>query len=256
MEFEGLMGYGSIFPVNQLGNLKILWVLRGYGFWGIWVRREAHCNNLGVRGAGERIDYIKIMKSSWSSGSRRFKRKLLEYVLIAKWLQHVCKGGNSRTVSPVWVESSTTSKDLRPNSLHGRIGPLAVIDRRKPKKLSIVISLSNRGSWFIFWHGLSKVKIRDQSMAHQASSFKVCRCILFGKPPLWVVVAYPFLWCSGLVAMKSGRRIRNTWTRSRGGRKGRWSWRISERIPWEIAHRRCFLLILVVLAHDIWQLDG
>ena len=58
MEFKGFMGYGSIFPGNQIGNPKILWVLRGYGFWEVmgferlwvlrgygfwevWVRREA-----------------------------------------------------------------------------------------------------------------------------------------------------------------------------------------------------------------------
>jgi len=40
MGYEGIMGYGPNFPTNQVGNLKKLWVIREYGLWELWVRRE------------------------------------------------------------------------------------------------------------------------------------------------------------------------------------------------------------------------
>jgi hypothetical protein len=33
------MGYGLVFPANQLGNSKILWGIREYGSIGVWVKR-------------------------------------------------------------------------------------------------------------------------------------------------------------------------------------------------------------------------
>jgi hypothetical protein len=39
MGYEGGMGYVWQIPVNQLGNLKILWVITKYGLSGLWVRR-------------------------------------------------------------------------------------------------------------------------------------------------------------------------------------------------------------------------
>jgi len=39
MGYEGVMGYGSLFPANQLGGSKILWVLRKYGLRGVWIKR-------------------------------------------------------------------------------------------------------------------------------------------------------------------------------------------------------------------------
>jgi hypothetical protein len=41
MGYEGVMGYGSQIPANHLGNSKILWGFREYGFWEVWVKREA-----------------------------------------------------------------------------------------------------------------------------------------------------------------------------------------------------------------------
>jgi hypothetical protein len=36
----GCMGYGVLFPANQLGGLKNLWDLRDYGLSQPWVKRE------------------------------------------------------------------------------------------------------------------------------------------------------------------------------------------------------------------------
>ena len=103
------------------------------------------------------------------------------------------KEEKSRAISPVWVGSLTTSKDLRPNPLHGRIGPLPV---GKPKKLNIVGSLGNQHDWFIFWHTLSKVKIRSINDPYQLnvySFFVVC----------------PFLWCSRSIRMMLASSLQN-----------------------------------------------
>ncbi|KIJ97519.1 hypothetical protein K443DRAFT_105555, partial [Laccaria amethystina LaAM-08-1] len=37
----GCMGYGVLFPANQLGGLKNLWDLRDYGLSQSWVKRES-----------------------------------------------------------------------------------------------------------------------------------------------------------------------------------------------------------------------
>ena len=40
MGYEGVMGYGPIFSLSQLGSLKNLWVRREYGLQGVWPKRE------------------------------------------------------------------------------------------------------------------------------------------------------------------------------------------------------------------------
>ncbi|KIJ93715.1 hypothetical protein K443DRAFT_111638, partial [Laccaria amethystina LaAM-08-1] len=41
MGYCGCMGYGVLFPANQLGGLKNLWDLRDYGLLQPWVKRES-----------------------------------------------------------------------------------------------------------------------------------------------------------------------------------------------------------------------
>jgi hypothetical protein len=41
MGYCGCMGYGVLFPANQLGRLKNLWDLRDYGLSQPWVKRES-----------------------------------------------------------------------------------------------------------------------------------------------------------------------------------------------------------------------
>jgi len=35
------MGYGHKIPANQFGKLKILWVIKEYGLYGVWVISES-----------------------------------------------------------------------------------------------------------------------------------------------------------------------------------------------------------------------
>ncbi|KAF8555679.1 hypothetical protein OG21DRAFT_835967 [Imleria badia] len=44
-----VMGYVGKIPANQLGNSKNLWVMREYGFSGVWVKRESTCRALTSR---------------------------------------------------------------------------------------------------------------------------------------------------------------------------------------------------------------
>jgi len=50
MGYEGIMGYGPNFPANQVGNSKKLWVIREYGLWELWVRRESTVVDISSRG--------------------------------------------------------------------------------------------------------------------------------------------------------------------------------------------------------------
>jgi len=41
MGYSGLMGYGMQIPAHQLGGPIVLWVIRGYGFSQVWVKRSS-----------------------------------------------------------------------------------------------------------------------------------------------------------------------------------------------------------------------
>jgi hypothetical protein len=39
MGYDGPMGYGLKIPTYQTGGYKTLWTIRGYGLYGLWVKR-------------------------------------------------------------------------------------------------------------------------------------------------------------------------------------------------------------------------
>ena len=39
MGYDGPMGYGLKIPAYQTGGYKTLWIIRGYGLYGLWVKR-------------------------------------------------------------------------------------------------------------------------------------------------------------------------------------------------------------------------
>jgi len=39
MGYDGPMGYGLKIPAYRTGGYKTLWIIRGYGLYGLWVKR-------------------------------------------------------------------------------------------------------------------------------------------------------------------------------------------------------------------------
>ena len=78
MGYCGCMGYGALFPANQLGGLKNVWNLREYGVCEPWVKREStvsikratqkysiqHTEQLIKTSVQERIS-LRRMESLW-----------------------------------------------------------------------------------------------------------------------------------------------------------------------------------------------
>src|SRR5712675_1350133 len=46
MGYEGVMGYVCKCPAYQLGNSKILWLIREYGLPGVWVKRASTVSSI------------------------------------------------------------------------------------------------------------------------------------------------------------------------------------------------------------------
>ena len=69
MGYRGCMGYGALFPANQLGGLKKVWNLREYGVREPWVTRESTVVKL-CKGPGAATHFIIPSKSRMQAKSK------------------------------------------------------------------------------------------------------------------------------------------------------------------------------------------
>ena len=75
MGYWGIMGYGLHFPANQLGGLKKVWVIWGYGLWGLWPKRESTvletCSMRDINRFWMRNEIFRlpILQSTWTNQS-------------------------------------------------------------------------------------------------------------------------------------------------------------------------------------------
>ena len=80
------MGYGHKIPANQFGKLKILWIIKEYGLYGVWVISEST------------VVILSFFFCKLQVGSRHGCRSLSTMSSQAGSLSHLHTGGNKGTL--------------------------------------------------------------------------------------------------------------------------------------------------------------